>query len=108
MDIITHYRNSIFPVYHRRIQNQISRKQLQAHKWVRSPTNPEVQTSPLNFEEIRRRLDDLQLSREGREQLTKQEFISASDSESDNSLSLWINEIIVRYKYWEEIFILLT
>ena len=75
---------------------------------MRSPTNPEVQTTPLNFEEIRRRSDDLKLSRENREQLKKQEFISASESDSDNSLSLWINQIIVGYKYWEETFILLT
>ena len=32
---------------------------------VRSPTNPEVQTAPLNFEEIRKRLNDLRL--EGRQ-----------------------------------------
>ena len=47
---------------------------------VRSRTNPQVQTAPLNFEEIRRRLDDLKLSREDREQLKKQEFSSASES----------------------------
>ena len=32
---------------------------------VRSPTNPEVQTASLNFEEIRRRLDDLKLMASG-------------------------------------------
>ena len=53
-----------------------------------SPTNPEVQTAPLNFKEIRKRLDNLKITREGRDRLKKHEFSSASDSDSDNSLSL--------------------
>ena len=55
---------------------------------VRSPTNPEVQTVPLNFEEIRKRLDDLTITREDREILKNHEFNSASESDSDHSLSL--------------------
>ena len=55
---------------------------------MRSPSNPEVQTAPLNFENIRKRLDDLKITREDRERLRKHEFSSDSDSESNNSLSL--------------------
>ena len=55
---------------------------------VRSPTDPEVQTTPLNFAQIRKRLDDLKITREDRERLKKHEFISASESDSDHSLSL--------------------
>ena len=38
---------------------------------IRSPSNPEVQTSPLNFENIRKQLDDLKITREDRERLEK-------------------------------------
>jgi hypothetical protein len=55
---------------------------------IRSPSNPEVQTGPLNFENIRKRLDDLKITREDRERLRKHEFSSDSDSDSNNSLSL--------------------
>ena len=53
--------------------------------------NPEVQTTPLNFEEIGKRLDDLKITREDRARLKNHEFNSASDSDSDNSLSLRSN-----------------
>ena len=55
---------------------------------MRSPSNPEVQTAPLNFENIRKRLDDLKITREDRERLRKHEFSSDSDSDSNNSMSL--------------------
>ena len=55
---------------------------------IRSPSNPEVQTGPLNFENIRKRHDDLKITREDRERLRKHEFSSDSDSDSNNSLSL--------------------
>ena len=55
---------------------------------VRSPTDPEVQTAPLSFAEIRKRLDDLKITREDRERLKTHEFSSASESDSDHSLSL--------------------
>jgi hypothetical protein len=47
-----------------------------------------MQTAPLNFEEIRKRLDGLKITREDRERLKQQEFGSDSDSDSDKSLSL--------------------
>ena len=88
MDITTNYTNSIFPVYSRCFEDS-----KQAQNDIRSPTNPEVQTAPLNFEEIRKRLDDLKITREDRGRLKNHEFISASDScsdsDNDNSLSLW-------------------
>ena len=58
---------------------------------IRSPSNPEMQTAPLNFEEIRKRLDDLKITREDRERLKNQEFGSESDSDSSKSMSLLIN-----------------
>ena len=55
---------------------------------MRSPSNPTVQTAPLNYEEIRKRLDDLKITREDRERLKNQEFGSDSDSDSSKSMSL--------------------
>ena len=55
---------------------------------IRSPSNPEVQTAPLNFEEIRKRLDHLKITREDRERLKNHEFSSGSDSDSSKSMSL--------------------
>ena len=49
---------------------------------IRSPSNPEMQTAPLNFEEIRKRLDDLKITREDRERLKQQEFGGDSDYDS--------------------------
>ena len=57
---------------------------------IRSPSNPEVhvQTGPLNFENIRKRLDNLKITREDIERLRKHEFSSGSDSDSNNGMSL--------------------
>ena len=76
MDITTHYINlTHFPSPFTEYGHQsspfttvVSRTEYNVNKRtndVRSPTNPEVQTAPLNFEEIGKRLNDLRL--EGRQ-----------------------------------------
>ena len=70
----------------------VSRKQYHVHKPSnnqKSPQNPEVQTAPLNFEEIKMRLERLKITRENRENLSAFEFRDdSSTSDSDASLSL--------------------
>lgn len=70
----------------------VSRRQYHVHKPSnnqKSPQNPEVQTAPLNFEEIKMRLERLKITREDREKLSAFEFRDdSSTSDSDASLSL--------------------
>ena len=70
----------------------VSKKQYHIHKPSnnqKSYKNPEVQTRPLNFEEIKMRLERLKITREDTEKLSAFEFNDDSDtSDSDASLSL--------------------
>ena len=66
----------------------VSRAVGKRKNYIRSPSNPEVQIAPLNFENISKRLDDLKITREDRERLRKHEFSSGFDSDSNNSMSL--------------------